>query len=480
MTISIEELAGLAIAYGRGATQRVTNPNVRAAVNATRDAAKREAIARAEELAERIVNYTPAQELARDILHSVYWPRARAVRNEMSKCSSFLREYARTKRADRPHVSEYEDATIRYFRLSALYARVNAGSARVGAFPISRRDMHAETSRFTRMAASRHFTFVGGRDRATVQVDAADILQGGFIRAIENGDTVNGVPTYGALFRHVQAERAHLTRVELANRAAFARVQFGHAPEESQQWPSATDKHAMRLIGTRNHATIDQHRASLADLHREEQRAMLDDAETHSARSIAVHALGETFASKIAPLVMRGVTVQEIADAMRLAPETVFARIQDENVGVSSGVDHSARSSAMEREAEIEAEIDAAQAEHAARLRRAELDRRIDVYANRGIRPVDVPLANSAPFTSMVPESTAERGTLTEYAYSHTTAEREYFTPEGWRHAPDVIRVAGVYFSEPVTDTSDLPETLFFGDSWGKGDGYMILSGPRR
>lgn len=463
LTIDTQTLAGLVTSYGRGAVQRVTSPDVRAIVRETVAQGKRDAVRRMEDRARAFNGYAPEDNCmavrAEDMcnacracaLKSIHWPRAREIRNVRAVVRELIRAHTRRIEPIKMTLPDYHDAIIREARLTALLALAYRRAGSVGHFPISRADMRVNHGTlFTRSAFKRHFTFTGGRDAATVQIEPADIVQGAFIRALESGDAVNGVPTYGALFRHIQAERASLTREELARRAAFMRVMNGDVPAELREWPDATDTHSMRLIGTRNYATLDQHRQSLADMRRDDELANVDDAVTRSARTEVIDGLSDvsagTFAYQVAALLHRdGVTIDAIAEALNLTTASVIARVHETIGRETTGIDHSMRSADMARESERETEIDKAQDRHARRARRAELDRRIDNYANGRVFPAsNVPLSNSAPGIGMISHSDVERGQHVEYEYS-ADAPREYFSADGWHPAGSVVRVAGVY-----------------------------------
>lgn len=372
-SLALTDVAALVASYTGQA--RVKDPAARALAKLTKDNAKRDALLTAQRRAESFVGYTASQLERIASLRAVHWPRARAIRDAASATRELIRKHGDVHDDYAMDTATYHDAIVRECRLTALVSRAYAASAAMGRFPICRADMRTDKrTAFLGSAAARHFTFKGGRDIGTLLTDPADIVQGAFIRALENGDTVNGVPTYGSMFRHIQAERAHLTRVANLEYVSARDSALGHVSRVVETWPEMTDKHVMRLVGTRNHGTLEDHRLAIALAHRDAELAMIDDTVTNDARTSAlVSGKAEEFHVVVARVLMGGATLTEIADAMGLRVQTV----KDKTVAsasaslriTESGIDHSQRSADMAREAERERAIDAAEAEHAATLR---------------------------------------------------------------------------------------------------------------
>ena len=458
MSLTTDSLAGLVAAFGSAALARQTNPDVRSLARATMDAVKAERLADMERAANAFLTYSDAQEMRIAELKDILWPRARAIRNAISATRAMITRHNSTSDDFVMDANAFDAACIRECRLATLLHLVNARSASVGNFPISRSDMNVISSRFIRNAAYRHFTFNGGRDVGSREFEPADILQGAFIRAIDNGDTVNGVPTFGAIFRHVQAERAHLTRMANVEYHAMVAAANGNATIHAEEWPEIGDKHSMRLIGTRNYPSLAQHRASLADMHRDAELATIDDTVTHDARSVAILA-GDvrSFSRQLASVLMNGATLEEIATAMGLTVRTITERaIAERDAAMSSGIDHSQSSLALARETEREYEIDMAQSRHAEMLRQRAAAIAADNYANgRVFRPADIPLANASDGSTLMHDFDGET------VNAPSRVEREYFDAFGWHYAPDVIRVAACYYGgTPVTESAG--ESLYF------------------
>lgn len=451
MSLTNEALAGLVASFGSAALARQTNPDVRSLARITMDAIKSERLADMERAANAFLTYSDSQEMRISELKGIHWPRARAISGAISAARAMIVRHNSTSDDFVMDANEFDATCIRECRLVTLLARVNARSASVGAFPISRADMNVLTSRFIRNAANRHFTFNGGRDVGSREFEPADILQGAFIRALDNGDTVNGVPTYGAIFRHIQAERAHLTRMANIEYHAMIAAASGNATIHAEEWPEVGDKHSMRLIGTRNYPTLTQHRASLADMHRDAELATIDDTVTHDARSVAILAAdARSFSRQLASVLMGGATLDDIADAMGLTVRTISERaIAERDAAMSSGVDHSQSSLALTRETEREHEIDLAQARHAEMLQQRAAAIAADNYANgRVFRSADVPLANASDGSTLTHDFDGET------VNAPTRVEREYFDAHGWHYAPDVIRVGATYYvGTPVTES---------------------------
>lgn len=470
MSLTNETLAGLVASFGSAALARQKNADVRSLARITMDAAKNERLADMERAANAFLVYSDSQESRIAILKDILWPRARAIRNAISATRAMIVRHNSTSDDFTMDASTFDAMCIRECRLVTLLAMVNARSAKVGAFPISRADMNVLTSRFIRNAAYRHFTFNGGRDVGSREFEPADILQGAFIRALDNGDAVNGVPSFGAIFRHVQAERAHLTRMANVEYHAMIAAANGNATIHAEEWPEIGDKHSMRLIGTRNYPTLSQHRASLADMHRDSELSTIDETVTHDARSLAILA-GDvrSFSRQLASALMGGTTLEQIADAMGLTVRTITERaIAERDAAMASGIDHSQSSLALTRETEREYEIDMAQSRHAETLRNRANAIAADNYANgRVFRSVSVPLSNASDGSTLIHDYEGET------VNAPARVEREFFDAHGWHHAPDVIRVAACYYvGNPVTDatcsasldwddTEDEPEPTF-------------------
>lgn len=377
LTLSAADIADLTASSSK--RNRVVDPVARELAKATKENAKRAALQAAQDAAARYLTYSES-ELARiDALRAVHWPRARAMRDARASVQSVITAHF-DKRDDTVSLSQCElyDLIFREWRLSKLVTRAYAASARIGAFPVSLADMRTDrASLFLGSAAKRHFTFAGGRDWGSAEFDPADIVQGAFIRAIESGDTVNGIPVYGAMFRHVQAERAHLTNMANAEYSARKRAALGWISDASErdrlaEFPET--KHTLRLLDTRDYATTSDHRKALAIAHRNEELATLDDAVTDQARKdeVGIANAGE-FHVKLANLLMAGHTLAAIGKAMTRTPESLAAEAvqsrEDSLRRMSTGIDHSQRSVDMTNAAERDHEIDTAQARHAETLR---------------------------------------------------------------------------------------------------------------
>lgn len=368
MSLSTDTIAALAASFGTQAIARVKSPEARALASATVAAVRSERVARAIDAYDAWRDYSATERARMDTLRKVCWPRARRVASAMEAADADARDAH--KRHDRDALY---DAVYRAHRLSVLLARVNARSASVGAFPLSRTDMHADTSAFLNRARYRRFMFAGGRDRVSSSVADEDVLQGAFVRAMDAGDTVGGVPTFGALFRHVQAERAHVTRMAGAEWRGIRDALHGVRPTESA-YADTDDKHVMRRLGTRDsmgrpYGTRDSHAAALAIAHREDYLRNVDTRVTDDARSVSILAADErSFARILASVLMAGATLSEVSDALGLTVATIRDRaVSERDACMASGVDHTADvpASVVEREAAV----DYAQSEHAHTLR---------------------------------------------------------------------------------------------------------------
>lgn len=372
MSLTLTDIAALAGAIK--SPTRIKDADARALAMRTKEAHRAEALREAERAAERFTSYTPAQELAIKSLRKVHWPRARAVRNARASVREALsRHFDKYDDSVSLFEAEVYDLQYREYRLTLLLDLVYARTASVGMFPISRGDMRTDVgTQFVKSAYKRHFTFAGGRDAGSAEFTPADIVQGAFIRAIEAGDTVNGVPAYGPLFRHIQSERAHLTRVSNAEYSARKRAALGEVVPDDTIWEDT--KYTLRLLGTRNYPTLDQHRRAVAIAHRDAELALLDDAVTNAARTEALDGASEReFHVIVARVLMGGATLEEISQALGLTVATIQRNVFESRAKslrhISTGIDHAERSVDMHNRAEHEREVDEAQARHAAILR---------------------------------------------------------------------------------------------------------------
>lgn len=404
------------------ARTRITDPAARELAKATISQAKAQALESARVSAMRYLDYTESQHKRINALRDVHWPRVRAVRDsigharallarhddkhddyslvtvpacgqreDMAVCAACGHECAcvandrsgdtrcpRHSYAAETGAFTYEATLYRLYRLEHLLARAYAASAAIGRFPVSLADMRTDRGTdLIKSAWKRHFTFAGGRDWGSAEFSPADIVQGAFLRALENGDAVDGVPAYGSMFRHIQAERARLTNLANAEYSARKRSALGWTSAASErdrlaEFPETT--HTLRLLDTRNYATTADHRKALAIAHRDAELATMDDYVTRDARESEVSiANAEEFHVVLAEYLLKGHTLADIASALGLTVDTVASRAiksrEDSLRRMSTGIDHSERSVDLHNAAEREREIDEAQARHAEILR---------------------------------------------------------------------------------------------------------------
>lgn len=379
------------------ARTRIADPEARERAKATKEKTKRAALAEAAAAAERFHDYTPAQLDRIDALRAIHWPRVRAIRDALANVNALLARHAdkhddlslaahalsdefvaseanvHTDAMGKRHDVTLENTIYRQCRLEHLLSRAYAASAAIGRFPVSRHDMRTDKrTRFIGSAAKRHFTFAGGRDWGTLDIDPADIVQGAFLRAIEAGDTVSGVPTFGSMFRWIQAERARLTNLANAEYSARKRAALGWTESAADEYQDTT--HTLRLLDTRNYATTADHRAAQAIAHRDVELARMDDYATRDARESEIGmANADEFHVVLAEYLMAGHALADVARALGLTVETVSARAiksrEDSLRRMSTGIDHAQRSLDIIRADEREREIDLAQARHAETLR---------------------------------------------------------------------------------------------------------------
>ena len=375
-TIALTDLAALAASVDK--RTRIADPALRELAKRTVDARKVTAQRESDESSFAFFDYTPSQRESIAMLKAVHWPRMRALRNAIASADTSSREAHQRHDADALY-----DAVLRAHRLSVLAALIGRVSARVGAFGVSRKDQSALRSALLRNAAYRHFTFNGGRDIGSREFEPSDILQGAFIRAIDAGDVdANGTPTWGTMFGHIQAERAHLTRVANAEYHGMINAALGNVSHAIEEWPDMTDKHAVRRLDTYAgngcmYPTLDQHRESIALAHQDAERAMIDDTVSTDARRDALDGAKEEFHVVLARVLIAGGTLEEVSTHLGLTVQTlkdaaIKSRMESLR-NIDSRIDHSERTSHMLNMAEREQEVDAAQARHAATLRERRL-----------------------------------------------------------------------------------------------------------
>lgn len=451
---------------------RAASGDARALANITKQARREHALSEAQRAAQRFDDYSLCDSHAVNVpcdscqhgriatLKAHHWPRSRAVRDALSTCDELLKRDS-DKRDDAVSLSvrEREDVIIRGIRLATLLARVYAATATYGAFPVSRSDMRTDKrTRFIGSAAARHFTFAGGRDWGSSEFDASDIVQGAFIRALENGDTVSGVPTFGSMFRHVQSERARLTNMANAEYAARKRAALGWTSNASERELAAMypeNKHTLRLLGTRNYATLSQHRETLAVAHRDAEMSAMDDYVTRSAREDALDGANVAeYHVIVTRALMGGATLSEISDAIGQRVETIVSDVHKSRAKslrpLDTYIDHSERSLDMHYAAERERAEDAAEREHAERLRAVQVVRDGMAYAEYQNRKHGVTAPRVADDMTETLLASGERVRVswdrdnarpTETTHAPEAVTRTYFDAvRGWVYAPDVYR----------------------------------------
>lgn len=365
MTIATLDIARLASAFGTQAVARVSDDTARAMARSLIESSRAATAQRVAEHAERYVDYSAEDMRRMDTLRSHVWPRSRAVRSAIESADAAARA------AHGAHdQSALYDAVLRAHRLTVLASVLDAQSARIGAFPLSFTDSHVSTSRFLRSAAWRRFMFKGGRDVGSREHDNEDVLQGAFLRAIESGHAVFGVPTWGSMFGHVQAERAHLTRIAGAEWYGIRAALFGVKPTRDA-YPDTDDKHSMRRLGTRHtsgkpYGTRDTHALAMAIAEHETNVSALNDLVTRDARSLAIVAGDkESFVRVLASVLMDGASIQDVSDAIGIRVSTIRDRVfAERDAAMASGVDHSTDVHET-RAAERERDVMHAQREHA-------------------------------------------------------------------------------------------------------------------
>lgn len=233
--------------------------------------------------------------------------------------------------------SAYLDALMREQRLTGYLARLQDLADRAGMVPLVARWMDTSHSPLVGTAANRRFLFRGGRDAISDGDDHEDILQEGFTRAIESGDcNADNVPYIGGIYRHIQAARAHATRVKGAEYRA--RVSFFDGVKGEPAYPDTDDKHTMRLLGTKNYGTRDTHAAAMRDKQRAEESRILnehmaDQSRKHAAENTVLfsseEANGEDYALKVANALLSGLTVEQICAALGTTPSTILRKVQE-------------------------------------------------------------------------------------------------------------------------------------------------------
>lgn len=382
MTISNLAIAKLSASLGSAsATARVVDPEARALAKqflAARKGAHEDALATARNAS----RHSPEADNARALLQRVYWPRLRSLKVEMGTANNRAKrfesvietDYANVKRDDIPgtaralireraaeladgetFVTAYIDALVRLSRLAVLRNRVSEITDNVGRVALPGAWLDTLTSPLIGTAANRRFMFTGGRDRISDDLDNQDILQEGFLHAIESGDCdENRVPYAGPIYRHIQFARATATRDASLEWSGLRQSLLGKRSLEAA-YPDHDDKHVMRLLGTRNYGTRDTHAAAMAEQERENERRTVEKYVTDEARkeSLAISSLayGESFAAQLSAILLDGHTLTEVSEALGLTVETIKSRALSSADSVkSSGIDHEYHEGDAERE----------------------------------------------------------------------------------------------------------------------------------
>lgn len=231
----------------------------------------------------------------------------------------------------------YLDALMREQLWNVELAQLQDQADQAGRVPLVGRWMDATKSPLIGTAANRRFLFRGGRDAISDGDDHEDILQDGFTRAIESGDCdADNVPYIGGIYRHIQAARAHATRVKGAEYRA--RVSFFDGIKGEPAYPETDDKHTMRLLGTKNYGTRDTHAAAMADKQREDESRVLnahlaDQSRKHAAENTVLFsseiANGDDYALNVANALLAGLTVEQICVALGTTPGTILRKVQE-------------------------------------------------------------------------------------------------------------------------------------------------------
>ena len=281
----------------------------------------------------------------------------------------------------------YLDALMREQTSNDELARLQESADEAGRVPLVGRWLNATQSPLIGTAANRRFLFRGGRDAISDGDDHDDILQDGFARAIESGDCdANNVPYIGGIYRHIQAARAHATRVKGAEYRA--RVSFFDGIKGEPAYPDTDDKHVLRLLGTRNYGTRDTPAAAMADKQREDETRVLnehmaDQSRKHAAENTIIFssevANGDDYALNVANALLAGLTVEQICVALGTTPGTILRKVQE----TRDKVEPSEWSWETDDDAEREFAEFRAMSAHAERLRkRRNLAMRADYLRN--------------------------------------------------------------------------------------------------
>lgn len=289
--------------------------------------------------------------------------------------------------SDAENVEEYRTHVLANWRSEVrAYAEWKESVADIGmTIPLSLGDMRADHgSRFFNYAVKKWN--LAGYGEFLFGADVQDAFQTAMAECIANGDWVNPsgdgrvkgnrVPLYGALWRHVALA---------VRRAVWQNTRFTYdTPEPEFSWeewertPQDKEAYALRFALTGS-------RQSLAEWAEwDEYRAIREATEATRERIIAEREsrLGMLDASRkaIAQLVMSGMTVQRIANALGRKVESLAADLDTDEMRPTSrflprrGMTESERAEKLEFAQRMEA--------HAANLRMKYRDMQADNYAN--------------------------------------------------------------------------------------------------
>ena len=415
MELTIEDAKRLAVSFGGYAVGQIKDTDAR---NEARDTLARLRGEKKQSLADARANYwlSERDNAARELLKTVYWPLVRRARTALSHANARVTVLDRAMASRFAHVpfdsedfelnatSEIASYAIgadaptiahlyldRLFDVQRLTVAVNncvTAAERVGRVPLSPAWLKSDHSPLIGTAANRRFLFRGGRDVITDSQDHADILQDAFLHAIEEGDcNADKVPFTGSIYRHIQYARAHATRVAGAEWRGIRDALIGVKGVE-RAYPDYDDKHVMRRLGTKNHGTIDTHRAALKDERDDLERRTVNVYVAAEARkdslAVAERASQMPFAGIVADLLLRGATIAQISELMGITEGTILKKVFATNDQIRpSGMDFET----LDENAEHDYAIAKSEEAEAARLRNLHnLRQRADYIRNARAR----------------------------------------------------------------------------------------------
>lgn len=228
------------------------------------------------------------------------------------------REFAGWDAAD---IAAERRATLANWRVTIrAYSAARRELAIMGAFPISRFDASPTVdSRFYRNVVKHWHNYAEGRHVAIHGVTPDDVFQDAMVAAIESGDTLDGVPTFGNMYMHTRR----------ATESAVYTYRRGHShgePFTAWEWADWEAWGIAQNVDAFAYSTMPEWLAYDAARSAHDATNAFREALAES-RAIRSATLSESRRA-LASLVMSGMTVTRIAALLGRTVEAITADIE--------------------------------------------------------------------------------------------------------------------------------------------------------